>query len=263
MDRFRWLEFGDSEPAPPTPEEGAPGALGRTFLERADALLLEGEHERALREYARAVDEDRALFDAWAGQVRAQLAMGELPQARVWADKALELFPDSPRVVSAAALVLASLGATEDALRVSDRALELAGSAVPPALWLERAEVLLLAGRREPAQDCLDRVRSATGDDPDWQQRMGLAFLAGGQPELAQREFNAALERRPERAWLWFLAGRTARALQQHDRALFALERALALKPGLAEAQKDRNALRRAPAPWVSTLLGWLGRGEP
>ena len=80
--------------------------------------------------------------------------------------------------------------------------------------------------------------------------------------ELAAREFASALERKPERAWLWYLAARAARALLQDERARFFLDKALALKPGLEPARQERNALRQAPAPWFSTLLGWLGRRD-
>ena len=34
MDRFRWLEFGDSEPQPREEEEGAPEPRARDFLAR-------------------------------------------------------------------------------------------------------------------------------------------------------------------------------------------------------------------------------------
>lgn len=256
MDRFRWLEFGEEGPAPEG-DEAPQEPLGRTFLGRADEHFLEGEHERALREYSRAVDEDRGLFDAWAGQVRSQLAMGELEQARTWAQKGLDLFPESPHAVSVAALVQAHLGLPEEALRLSDRALELAGPQAPPDLWLERAEVLLLARRREAAEDCLDRVRALA--DPDLRQRAGLAYLAGDAPEKALVEFNAALERRPDRAWLWFLVGRCARALQQTERARFALEKAISLRPGFDDALKEKKKLERSPAPWLATVWGWLG----
>ncbi len=258
MDRFAWLEFGDSGlPVRPPNEEGAPEPHGTTFLVRAETLFLEGRHEPALREFSRAVAEQRDLFDAWAGQVRCHLAMDELPQARVWANKALELFPSSARVLSVAGLVAACQGQGEEALRFSDQALELSRGLVPPMLWLERAECLLRSGRRDAAADCLQMVRDLTGDDPDFRQRIGLALMGAGAVEQAWLEFQAALERRPDRAWLWFLSARVARALQQEEKARFALERALALDPGLEEARRERSTLERGTrAGWLARLLG-------
>jgi protein O-GlcNAc transferase len=258
MDRFSWLEFGDSGvPSRARSEEGAPEPHGGTFLARAERLFLEGQYEPALREFSRAVAEQRDLFDAWAGQVRCHLAMEELPQARVWANKALELFPSAPRVLSVAGLVAACQGQGEEALRFSDQALELSRGLVPPALWLERAECLLRSGRRDAASDCLDMVRNLSGGDPDFHQRIGLALLGAGAVEQAWLEFQAALERRPDRAWLWYLSARAARALQQEDRARFALERALALDPALEEARRERNTLQRSSrAGWLARLLG-------
>lgn len=260
MDRFRWLEFGEAGP-PEEGEESPQEPLGRQVLARARDLFLNGEHERALREYSRAVDEDRGLFEAWAGQVRSQLAMGEVQQARTWAQKGLDLFPDSPHAVSAAALVQAHLGLPEEALRLSDRAMELAGAAVPPDLWLERAEILLLGRSREAAEGCLDRVRK--GGDPDLRQRAGLCYLAAGLPEKALPEFQQALDLRSDRAWLWLLVGRCARVLQQDERARFALEKALSLRPGFEEALQEKKKLGRPALPWLATMRSWLGLDPP
>jgi len=258
MDRFSWLEFGDSGlPSQAPNDEGAPEPHGGTYLARAERLFLEGHYEPALREFSRAIAEQRDLFDAWAGQVRCHLAMDELPQARVWANKALELFPSSPRVLSAAGLVAACQGQGEEALRFSDQALELSRGLIPPALWLERAECLMRAGRRDAASDCLEMVRDLSGGDPDFRQRIGLVFLGEGAFEQAWLEFQAALERRPDRAWLWFLSARAARALQQEDKARFALERALALDPTREEARRERSTLLRSTrAGWLTRLLG-------
>jgi len=255
MDRFRWLEFGDAPPSSPADaRDGAPGPDGRTLLDRAEDLFLNGRYEPALREFSRALAEDRHLDEAWAGQVRCHLAMRELAQARVWANKALEMRPRSPRVLSAAALVAARQGQGDEALRLSDLALELGRGMACPFLWLERAECLLRAGARQPAGDCLERVADLAGSDPDLAQRVGLTLLEAGAPELAWPQFQSALERRPERAWLWLLSARAARALQLEDRAV----QALALDPGMEEARTERMRLKTGPGrTWLGRLLGW------
>lgn len=267
MDRFRWLEFenGPEPESEDAPEGDArhggdePSARRRleTLLEGAETWFLEGEWERALREYARAVEEDRACFEAWAGQVRCQLAMGEPAQARVWAEKAAGLFPESPLVLSVSALVMAWFGDHEQALRTSDAALDLARASVPPVLWLERGMCLLRSGSRDAAETCFARLP----DEPDWHQRVGLAWLEADAPEMAARELTAALERRPDRPWLWLLLARAARDLKQTEQALRALDRAVALRPTYQEALEERARLRRkrTVTPWVSSLLGWLG----
>ncbi len=259
MDRFRWLEFGDAAPSSQQDaQDGAPEPHGQTLLDRAEALFLQGRHEPALREFSRALAEDRHLDQAWAGQVRCHLAMGEVAQACVWANKALEMRPGSPRVLSVAAVVAARQGQGDEALRFSDQALQLSHGRGSLALWLDRAECLLLAGARQPAGDCLERVAGLVGSDPDLQQRVGAVLLEAGAPELAWPQLQAALEQRPERAWLWLLSARAARALQLEERAAIALDRALALDPGLEEALSERRALRkRQGTSWLGRLLGW------
>jgi tetratricopeptide (TPR) repeat protein len=247
-ERFRWLEFDDERPeaAEAPPREGDRDAFWH--LQEARRLYLEGEYEPALRHYSAALKEERALAEAWAGQVRSLLALGELKEARLWAEKAAGLFPGSLLLESARALALARAGLTEEALRASDRAIELAerSQSQEPQVWLDRAGCLFALGSSQTARACIEKVRElAPADDPDWAQRIGIEYLEAGEAALAMKELQAALDRRPDRAYLWYLCARAAHQLRLSSKARFALDKALALKRPFPEAEELQKKLAR------------------
>ena len=51
-----------------------------------------GRFETALQMYTRALRQERALIPAWVGQVQMLVQLDEYQEARLWSDKALELF---------------------------------------------------------------------------------------------------------------------------------------------------------------------------
>ncbi|MBM4043382.1 MAG: tetratricopeptide repeat protein, partial [Planctomycetes bacterium] len=107
--RFSNLEFGDGGEAP-APAATAPRAEqpfasqlkdADYYLRQAEAQELEGSHDAALRSFSAALGENPLLLDAWVGQLRMLLELGEYPEARLWADKALEKFPNHAQVLAA------------------------------------------------------------------------------------------------------------------------------------------------------------------
>lgn len=262
MERFRWLEYGAS-PTSRVEEEAA--ARPADPLEEGERLYLEGEYEPALRRYAMAMERDATLPEAWAGKVRCLLGMQRLREAVVWSEKAVRLLPEEPAVLSAHSLVLARAGRAGEGLESSDRALRILGRAADrhPAVWLERGCCFLCSGRRSAAESCFERVRAAVSGregSANWWQRLGLAYLEAGEAARALREFNQALEAVPERPYLWLLTAQAAGRLRLWEKADFALERALALRPGYERALRERERLRRTrKSLWLRNLLRFFG----
>lgn len=86
---------------------------------------------------------------AWTGQVRALIELGELREATLWADKALDRFPDHTELLAAKAGALGRSGFLDEAIAFSDASIEQRGDT--PYVWLARGDVLL--ARREPRAD--------------------------------------------------------------------------------------------------------------
>lgn len=252
QDRFQWLEFeaGEAPAGPP-----GPGTDAHRPMQEARKAFLEGDYEAALRHYSDALKEDKALHEAWAGQVRCLVRLDELREAQAWAVKACGLFPGVAILESARAGALAAAGLVHEARAASDDALELAERAnlQEPHLWLERAAVLLRDGQRPTANMCLAKLRELTRRDPDWEQRVAVELLEAGDLTVALDLLNEVTAQRPNRAYGWLLAARASRRLGLKDKARQALDHADRLRPEWPAVQKERQLLKR-PC-WIATLV--------
>lgn len=125
------------------------------FLAQATAALESAEWELALRQFGRVLEFNPANVFAWTGQVRMLIELGEYREACLWADKALERFPNHPELLAAKAVGLARSGDLQGALAFSDASIEERGDS--PYVWLARGDVML--AREEPRADfCFDRA---------------------------------------------------------------------------------------------------------
>ena len=249
MSRFSNLEFGDSEEsrAPSTTHLGPAGATRdeHFFVAAAQRAFARGEFEPGLRLYARALEHNPRNIAAWTGQVRMLIELGEVREARIWADKALEQFPREPELLAAKAVALARGGDLEGAMAFSDAALEERGET--PYVWLARGDVLL-ARHDTLADHCLNKaLLLARGD---W----FVAWLAA-RVRRHYRQFAAAL--RHVRDGLALDATQFVLWLEQAD-----LQLALGLRgPALASYRHAAELEPSCDAARVGALaaerLGW------
>ncbi|MDO5297256.1 MAG: hypothetical protein Q4F00_11640 [bacterium] len=107
MGRFGWLEFSDSkeEQKPKIPAPAAPSSnmVSLDLVANANDFFFAGLYSKALREYSRAINEDKSNRIAWTRQTLCQVALHEYTQAIVWAQKCVEVFPDDPQALSSLA----------------------------------------------------------------------------------------------------------------------------------------------------------------
>jgi len=92
--RFSRLEIEDASGTEATANAPRPDAAA--YMDRAKRHVLAGRHDKAIAAYTAALRENPLLVDAWVGQLWMLLDLGEYPEARLWADKALAHFPDHP-----------------------------------------------------------------------------------------------------------------------------------------------------------------------
>lgn len=199
-------------------------------------------------------------YERWAGELRADIAQEqriELAQrlaaahdcrreysrsVPLWRSLA-RVRPDSAEVAWALATALketGELGAALDAL--SDFVRRKVEADDPPAVveqaiaapWLARwmrsfahnEEFLKLANERTARKDCDFATYTV----------LGVTAAAAGEPELAERLFGAAVERRPDLALVHMAWGRAALATFDWARAKEQARRALEISPELAAA---------------------------
>ena len=221
------------------------------FLEQAGWELRRGRYEMALKAYGRALERDRARPEAWAGQARALLEMGQPREALTWLEQAVKVAGERPVFHALRAIASARLGKPEDALAWSDRAMRLGPD--EPDVWLARAEALYLQAQATAARRCLDKAHEREPGSGA-ARRCGEVALGSGDLACARTWLERALARAPEDPLVALRLGVYWERVGDLARARVELQRALALEPGLTPASlaladlRDRGPLERARA---------------
>jgi len=83
------------------------------------------------------------------------IELNEFAEAKKWADKALEGFPDEPELLAAKAVALARLGDLEAAMAYSDASIGEQGET--PYIWLARGDVQM-AREEKRADYCFEKA---------------------------------------------------------------------------------------------------------
>lgn len=233
MSRFANIEFDDGRKEPQKPElKGTPIRDAAHFEAAADDFYLAGDFEQALRHYSRCLEHNAAWFNGWFGQVRMLIELGEYPEALMWSDKALQLFPENPDLLGAKAVASARNGQISKAMAFSDNALSRPNGTA--YVWLARAEILA-EQRKVAVEEC---TRNATGMAG---AKAGIIRLEAGRILMRARRFATALEHLqaaiavyPKSALAWYELARCQHALGQPQAATSA-EQSLQLRPGWNE----------------------------
>src|SRR6185437_10107384 len=125
------------------------------YLARAQSALENGQFEGALRLYAKILEFNTCNPVAWTGQVRMLVELNEFEEAKKWADKALERFPNEPELLAAKAVALARLGDLGAAIVYSDASIGERGET--SYIWLARGDVQM-ARQEKRADYCFEKA---------------------------------------------------------------------------------------------------------
>jgi tetratricopeptide (TPR) repeat protein len=210
MSRFVNLEFGDDANHEFQPGEKTPLKDEAYYLAEANTAFGNGNFEKGLRYYSKVLEYNPKNAVAWTGQVRMLIEMGEYREAKLWADKALERFPNEPELLAAKAVALGRGGDLQGALSFSDASIEERGDT--PYVWLARGDVLL-ARNESRADFCFEKALLLAPHD--W----FIAWLAGRiryyyeQFALALKCMQRALELNPGHFLPWLEQGHCQQAL--------------------------------------------------
>ncbi len=204
------------------------------FLEQAAKAMCQGRYEQALRRYGRALELERSCEEAWAGQARALLELGQDAEAATWLEQAVRVAGERPRFDALRASAAARQGKADEAMAWSDRAMRAGPDEA--TTWLGRAEVLYLRAESRPASRCLDKAyeREPGGETA---RRCGEVALGAGDLHLARTWLERARVLLPECPLVALRLGVYWERAGHLERARVELQRAVGLEPGLAPAQ--------------------------
>jgi tetratricopeptide (TPR) repeat protein len=229
--RFSNLEFDGRQP--PREEHGSAGESRdeNHYLKLADQEYRRAQFDRALRLYSRSLEYNANLHAAWVGQVQMLVELGEFKEARLWADKALELHRDNAEIISAKVLACARSGETRKAIEFSDAAIAQRG--MTPFVWLARGEALM-AARQANDEYCLEKAAADSKQDWFMQLRIARVFHSYRQFARAMTWIQRAAQQEPAAPFVLHVLGDCRLALGFASGARSSYRQALAADPDFA-----------------------------
>lgn len=240
--RFSSLEFDESArgPRPAEPAKGERPAAAQVkdaqyYIRQAEQQELAGDLDQALRSYSAALDENPLLLDAWVGQLVMLLALGEYPETRVWAGKALEKFPDNPQVLAAKSVALYRMGHRREARDMIDAALEARGES--DVVWLCRGEIMLAASG-PAAENCLQHALRLASRKSLAQLRIAALYLRHRKYSRALAALQDLMRAEPRAAAPWYLLGAAQEKIGRFHDARISYQQAVELAPRNATYQR-------------------------
>jgi tetratricopeptide (TPR) repeat protein len=251
MSRFVNLEFADNSDNLLEPSQKSLVKDEAYYLAEARTAFETGNFEPGLRLYSKVLEYNPKNAGAWTGQVRMLIELGEYREAKLWADKALERFPNEPELLAAKAVALGRSGDLQGALAFSDASIEERGDT--PYVWLARGDVLL--ARAETRADyCFEKALLLAPHD--W----FVAWLAARirffyeQFALALKLMQQAVEWNPGNFLLWLEQGHCQQAIGLVGAAQMSFTQARQLNPRCEDA--DRALLRISQSGMFGRLRG-------
>lgn len=234
MPRFDKLEFDDFDDSPMPADQGQQRAIKdeHHWTGLAETNRRNGHYENSLRFYSRALEENKALIDAWVGQVQMLILLNEYPQASMWAKKALEFFPSHGDLLAGRAQAESRLGNHREAVSLSDSALQQRGETAYQ--WQVRGELMLVM-KQKTDRHCFDKAQVLSRDHlvP---LESGLIYMHHRAHVKAQQRVQAALEKEPESYYGWYLLGVCQHHSGLDQAAIKSFERCRELCPNHHEA---------------------------
>src|SRR6185436_5083355 len=180
------------------------------YLREAAGAFESGRFEQALRSYAKALEQNPKSAAGWTGQVRMLIELGEFKEAKLWAEKALALFPREGELLAAKAVALARSGDGKAALAFSDASMEV--EANTPYIWLARGDVLM-ARKEKRAAYCFEKAILLAREHWIWPWLASRVHIFYKQTAQALKFAQMALNLAATRAIVWQQLGRCEMAL--------------------------------------------------
>jgi tetratricopeptide (TPR) repeat protein len=255
MSRFINLEFDGGSEGQSLGEQQGVTLDEHYYLRAAQAAFESADFEKALRYYSKVLEFNPQNVTAWTAQVRMLIELAEYREAKIWADKAIERFPDEPDLLAAKAVALGRSGDLATALAFSDASIEERGDT--PYVWLARGDVLL-ARKESRADYCFDKAMMLAPGNwfIAWLAARIRAFYK--QFVLALSLLQQATAAHAGNPILWLELGRCQEALGFLGPAAQSFTQASQINRQPGEAD---DALRRLQCRGVGArLLGWWRR---
>jgi len=207
----------------------------RCFLERGLAYLALGNRDRAMLDFASAVEGDPESYTAWNNLGAGYLALGDAVRAAECFMRTLALKPGYPYALSNLARIHMLAGNYAEALELLEQSRGKDDSD-PATLKLLLAECLLGAGKHEDAERHARELLAESPDDVNGAHLLARVLAARGRTDEAYEAYERLLEKTPGHMELYQEAGQLLLSAGRFKEAVALIDRGLALQGAAGEA---------------------------
>jgi superkiller protein 3 len=225
---------GDAIPASAAAPSPVPTPSAMRLAE-ADQQLAAGHWSAAEAIYADAARNAPNLAAAHAGWARSLIYENKPADAVEHAQKAVDLEPKSAEYQSILALAFDWSGNSDRALTAARRATEL--DPLLPEGWAYVGEAEADKFRLQEAGDALNKAAAAAPDNPEVLRVRAYLAETNADYTSAVSLYKRAIQKSPERSFLYISLGHAERALKQYGAAIQAYQQASDLDPDDARAE--------------------------
>ena len=217
-------------------------------LDEGQRLAVERSYEEALAAYARSIELNPGLIQAYKKRASLLSVLGRYEEALLDVDRTMELAPDDTRLIAFRGGILWSMGRVEDALAAMDRAIS-AEESPPAGYFNNRALMLSDIGEYEKALADIDRTIELNDGVllPGYQDTRAYIYLSMGELEQALADYQALLDGDLRFAQALLGAGIVHGMLGNDEQAAMLVEEAM--------EQLRQDLADKVPDPQLAALL--------
>ncbi|MEL7083627.1 MAG: tetratricopeptide repeat protein [Cyanobacteria bacterium J06597_1] len=210
-------------------------------FEKGEELFEQGNFEKAIAAYDRALNIDSNVASAWSRRGDALVELGRYREAIDSYNGSLSINPYDEAVRMNLALILGQMGRHKAAVVNYDKVIE--SDPEQSTAWHNRGVRLMQLGRMNLALKSFETALEQSPDRLDTWIARGYLLRSLERNRDALGCFTKALEIQPKNRQLWIAQGNTLMSMGRSRKALIAYNTALKLDPYSAEAWHNRGLL--------------------
>lgn len=209
----------------------------RVFFYRGTALLYAHEYDRAISDFAQAIQITPLYLAAHINRGVAYYENGDLQSSLSNFSKAISLYPDEESGYGNRAHIYLKLGQYQNALKDINRCIELFPD--NPDFLIFRGQVYYEVGEFQKAINDYGQVIKTGNSSVGAYNGRGLALASSGQHDKAVADFNFVVNLAPNEVVGYINRGNSFLALGKLNEAIADFEKAIKINPQYAESYNN------------------------
>ncbi len=252
-----------AEPAYVLAPTATPTPTAQSYVAEAEELYWQGDLKEAIVAYERALEVDPTQVEASIALARLLVIEGRTLEAVQRAEQAVEQAPDSAEAWAVLGMAYDWRGQIQRAVEACQRAVELGPEYADAHACL--AEAYVDAQRWALARETAETALALDSDSVDVQRNHGYVMEVLGDYREALRSYKRALEIHPRLAYIHIAVGNNYLALGQFDAAVESFQRAAEIDPQSPRAfhRLGRTHYERGELSKAQTYLDQAIEADP